>query len=256
MPFIARTKLGAMVGGVVALAVAATVGVFVTFAPSEPRTVWWLTMVDVIAVEVTSAFLYVRQFQSSVGRDRHGPSPATNIAVASTAALLSGVGLAVDAFMLMRFHSVQSDRALAWMIAGRWVLLGAVSVPMLFSDEAHHEGRAELTLVQADRSALVESVENALGQLRRIPATDADRPALRQLTDDVDAMRNRMRGWASANVAHDPGRINHLIETFSAQAESCCSSDPAARQAAIDELRQTTRAVTRELSGPSMARLN
>ena len=248
--------MGAVVGGIVAVAVAATVGAFVAFAPRESRGVWWLAMADVVAVELASAFLYVRQFQSSLGRDRRGPSPATNIAIASTAALLSGVGLAVDAYMLMRFHSVQSDRALGWLIAGRWILLGAVSVPMLFADEAHHEGRAELTLVQQDRSALVESVENALNQLRRIPATDEERPALRQLTDDVDAMRNRMRGWASANVAHDPGRINHLIETFAAQAEACCASTGEQRAGTIANLRQTTQAVTRELSGPSLARLN
>jgi hypothetical protein len=256
MAFFARTKIGAIVGGVAAIAAAATVGIFATFAPSPSRGVWWLVMADVIAVELASAYLFVRQFQSSVGRDRHGPSPATQIAIASTAGVVSMIGLAADAYMLARFQSVQSDRVLAWLIVGRWVVLGAISVPILLSDEAHHEGRAELTLVQQDRLALIESVENALAQLRRIQPTDAERPALRQLTDEVDAMRNRMRGWASANVSHDPGRITQLIETFAAQTERCCATDGEKRSTTVADLQQTTRAVTRELSGPTMARLN
>jgi hypothetical protein len=256
MAFIARTKIGAIVGAVTTLVVAATIGAFATLSPGPSRGVWWLVMADVIAVELTSAYLYMRQFQASVGRDRHGPSPATQTAIASTVGLFSAIGLAADAWVLSRFPAAQYDRILGWTIVGRWVALAVVSVPVLLSDDAHHEGRNELTLVQQDRAALVESVESALAQLRRIQPTEAERPALRQLTDDVDAMRNRMRGWASANVSHDPGRITQLVEMFAAQAESCSASNGEARATTVAQMQETARAVTRELSGPAMARLN
>src|SRR4051812_16817496 len=146
MAFFARTKLGAIVSGVTALAVAVTVGAFATIAPDPTRGVWWLVMADVVAVEIASAYMYVRQFQASVGRDRHGPSPATQIAIAGTAGLLSALGLAGDAYALMHFPGGQPDRIVGWLIIARWVVLLAVSVPLLLSDEAHTEGRAELTL--------------------------------------------------------------------------------------------------------------
>jgi hypothetical protein len=256
MDRIARLKPGIVVAGLVGIVGAATIGAFVSFAPVLARPVYWLGLADVLAIEATTAFFYLSEFLASTGQRRRGVLPATRIAANATSAILALIGLTVDLLYLFRLGTPSYDRVFFWFIVARWVLLGILTLPMLLADTAYQESRAELTLVQQDRRALMESFDTTLASLRRIePRNENQRELIRRLTDEGDSVRNRMRGLTSTIGSGDFGRLGQLVEQFGSQVDLCARAEPSARDAELASLQATSQQIAREVRGTAVARL-
>ena len=256
MDRIARLKPGVVVAGLVGIIGAATVGAFFTFAPVLARPAYWFGLVDVLAIEATTAFFYLNEFVASTGQKRRGVLPATRIAANATSALLALVGLTVDLLFLFRFGTPDYDRVFFWFIVARWVLLGILTLPMLLADTAYQESRAELTLVQQDRRQVMDSFDATVANLRRIePQNDNQREMLRRLTDEGDSVRNRMRGLTSTIRSGDFGRLGQLVDQFGAEVDQCARAEPAARDAELANLQTTSQQIAREVRGTAVARI-
>jgi hypothetical protein len=256
MDRIARLKPGVVVAGLVGVIGAATVGAFLTFAPAFARPAYWVGLIDVLAIEATTAFFYLNEFVSSTGQRRNGVLPATRIATNATSALLAFVGLTTDLLYLFRFGTPDHDRAFFWFIVARWVLLGILTLPMLLADTAYQESRAELTLVQQDRRALMDSFDATVSNLRRIePANDHQREMIRRLTDEGDSVRNRMRGLTSTIGSGDFSRLGNLVEQFGSQIDACAKAEPSARDAGLASLQATSQQIAREVRGTAVTRI-
>ena len=256
MDRIARLKPGVVVAGLVGIIGAATVGAFFSFAPVLARPAYWFGLVDVLAIEATTAFFYLNEFVASTGQKRRGVLPATRIAANATSALLALIGLTVDLLFLFRFGTPSYDRVFFWFIVARWVLLGILTLPMLLADTAYQESRAELTLVQQDRRQLMDSFDATVANLRRIePHNDNQREMLRRLTDEGDSVRNRMRGLTSTIPSGDFGRLGQLVDQFGAEVDQCARAAPAARDAELASLQTTSQQIAREVRGTAVARI-
>jgi hypothetical protein len=256
MDRIARLKPGVVVAGLAAIVGAATVGAFLTFAPAFSRPAYWFGLVDLLAIEGTTAFFYLSEFVSSTGQKRRGVLPATRIAANATSALLALIGVTVDVLYLFRFGTPDHDRVFFWFVIARWVLLGILTLPMLLADTAYQESRAELTLVQQDRRALMDSFDATVANLRRIePQNDYQRDIIRRLTDEGDSVRNRMRGLTSTIGSGDFGRLGQLVEQFGSQVDQCAKAEPSARDAELESLQATSQQIAREVRGTAVARL-
>jgi hypothetical protein len=256
MDRIARLKPGVVVAGLAAVIGAATVGAFLTFAPALARPAYWFGLVDVLAIEASTAFFYFNEFVSSTGQKRSGVLPATRIAANATSALLAFAGLAVDFLYLFRFGTPGYDRVFFWFIVARWVLLGILTLPMLLADTAYQESRAELTLVQQDRRALMDSFDATVANLRRIEPVNANqREIIRRLTDEGDSVRNRMRGLTSTIGSGEFDRLGQLVDQFGSQIDRCRKAEPAARDAELASLQTTSQQIAREVRGTAVARI-
>jgi len=256
MDRVARLKPGVVVAGVVGIVGAATVGAFLSFAPSFARPAYWFGLLDVLAIEGTTAFFYFNEFVASTGQKRTGVLPATRIAANATSALLALIGLGVDLVYLFGSGTTSYDRAFFWFVVARWVVLGILTLPMLLADTAYQESRAELTLVQQDRRALMDSFDATVANLRRIEAlNDNQREIIRRLTDEGDSVRNRMRGLTSTIGSGDFGRLGQLVEQFGSQVDQCSRGAPGARAAELALLQATSQQIAREVRGTAVARI-
>jgi hypothetical protein len=248
MDFIARANPRTAISVLIGLVAFITTSILIYLAPANPPWIVWVCIADVVVLEVAAGAMYVRGFQTATG-GRQGVSTASQVAVMWITASLGGTGAGLDwAVITSRIH--WPGTAILLLIGLRWVVLGVLTVPILLADTVHLEGQRGLTRIKLERLNLVDRVESALWALCAIPVTDQDRTTFQLLTDEVDLIRNRMRGLGSTNVGADHARMGTLVDSFAQEVDACSAAPAADRSPNIAQLQTTLREISRELSRP------
>jgi hypothetical protein len=248
MDFIARANPRTAISVLIGLTAFITTSILIYFAPSNPPWIVWVCIADVVVLEAAAGAMVLRGFQTATG-SRQGVSTASQMAVMWITAILGLVGARLDIGVILGWVYWSGTFTLL-LIGLRWVVLGLFTVPILLADTVHIEGQRGLTRIKLERLNLVDRVESALWALCAIPVTDQDRTAFQLLTDEVDLIRNRIRGLGSTNVGADHGRMGTLVDSFAQQVDACSAAPPADRSPNIVQLQTTLREISRELSRP------
>lgn len=248
MEFIAKANPRTAISVLIALAAFITTSFLIYLAPLNPPWIVWVCIADVVVLEAAAGWMVLRGFQTATG-SRQGVSTASQMAVMWITASLGLTGAGLD-FSVITSRIQWPGTAILLLIGLRWVILAILTVPILLADTVHIEGQRGLARIKLERLNLVDRVESALWALCAIPVTDQDRTAFQLLTDEVDLIRNRIRGLGSTNVGADHGRMGTLVDSFAQQVDACSAAPAADRGPNIAQLQTTLREISRELSRP------
>lgn len=248
-----RHRSRTLLGAVTLFIACATTGLFLTFSPPQARATYWLALADVVLMEAVIGVVHALEFTSATGLRATGPLTATRISARFITLLMSGVGVLADATFLFALNSTNWDRLFVWCVIGRWTILALLLLPIFLVDAAGRESRPTLVERQQERLALLSIVEEGLRILRDLNCDAAERSTMHALADEVETVRNRLKGWVSASNGETPSKMLTLVQSFTIALRALRVALADERTEAAIRLRAATREVAQELTDAVVA---
>ncbi len=241
-------------GAAMLAALGFTVGVFLTFAPDAPRYSYWIAMADMsLMVIVTGTYLIYNLLLSTKKTTSRLPI-AMHIGIVSTVGLFFAASAVIVAAFLVAFNHSSLDRVFLWVVIGKWVLLILAIVPMWSTGQEGEEEKVIQARSGEQRGAVLNRVQGALLELRRLPTQGEEGGLQRQVVDELERLRNQLRSRISARTAlnQESWHLDNALDELGAAIGSLDGTPEAERKGVLLRIRECVRKMSQavdDLSG-------
>ena len=121
----------AMKWGIMILAVLGfTVGIFLTFEPDTPRYSYWISMTDMLMMEVVVEIYFIYNLFLSIKRGTSKLPVAMHIGIGSTIGIFFLATVMIAVAFFLKFNDKEFDPFFLWVVIGKSVLLLLVIIPI------------------------------------------------------------------------------------------------------------------------------
>jgi hypothetical protein len=202
MPRGAMNRKLVIVLGVIDIAVIiATVGLFLTFRPTEPRYTFWIVLGDLVLFEAFFGAYLIYNLLLTTERRSVAFPPAMHVAIENTIGIFFVINVAIALVFLFAFNRSAFDKALVWVIIGKWLLLATIVANMWVAGHEGMEQKNAIAEARANKKALLAKTRRALNEFRRFnPAGNEENSMKRQIIQEMEILQNLAAGWVSVPV--------------------------------------------------------
>jgi len=228
-----------------------TIGLFLTFAPAEPRYTYWVAVGDLMAMEVALAAYSKYSVFASTKKVTTKFPVAMHISIENTIGLFFLLSVIIVLVFLL-LNRAGLDLAFAWIVAGKWLLM-ILAISLMYS--AGQEGIEDVDTLRQSRekkNRMLNTLQQSLTQLRRLPTSSEDPAPLRQVTDELETLRNQVSSWVSSRPASDEQSkyLDNLLEQIASAVNELGASPRLEDKLLLPRIQDAVRRMSGELRHP------
>ena len=253
-----KNKQAIMWGMMMLAVLGVTIGIFLTFIPEASRYSYWTGMIDLCLMELFSGIYFIYNLYLSTKRQVSKTPVAMHIGIQSTISIFMFVSVAAIVAFLVYFNRYEYDAIFLWGIISKWVLLFLIITPMWFAGQEGEEEKKVQTKSRQERVDILSTVQQTLVALHKLQINNSETKLHHQVIDEVDALRNQIRGWLSSGQIVDNryDLLFQLVNEFNnSMDESNISQAEECKQTLI-RFQKVARKISQEISKLQTLRIN
>ena len=231
-------------------AVAVTVGIFKSFAPSPPNFSYWLACVDICLMEIAVGGYAVYNFLLA-SKVTYSKTPfAMHVSNAFIVSWIFVAGFVIDLVFAINAGGHTSDLIFFWMVVVKWLVAGALTIMLQLTGMESLQESTQQIVTRNVRSDVQVIIDRIYDSIRDLAVAEDQRSLQYKLTDELAILRNQMRSQLSAAKVKE--EENQKWSEFATRLESMTNGletvPDSVRQESLQNIQSAVRSMVTQLN--------